>query len=311
MEAILIQLMVIDKRRERAESLRNQLIKIGYSCVHYFAIGGYDTKDIPVIWDNAAVTKCRRIVENTQVVFLHIHNEFAVQFGRDVCENLWVVYYSGGSISEKEIPYLEERREQYRRHCIFSQPIGDDVTQVSWNLKGFLEAVAVDNENSCSILHGYNPRLEAGINLLEMFLPIDIELQTRDLVQLGNSIREFETKLSEIPGIINKIMGLHVTVVDSEVKVEDRYADRMGGKEVESLNLLNGILNHVKCIRKLTLALGDGDISEEDRGEINEELDRIFGLKLQEGKSILEQESGTGFHRIYEKLRDCLLKIVT
>lgn len=197
------------------------------------------------------------------------------------------VCYSGGATA-LEAPRLE-------RCQIEEIPLA----KLRTNIELFLEDVT-KRETLCPesfyLLAGIDPRLEAALDLLYLFLPLDLELQMKDGDQYVEKCKaracELHRQNAEIERLVTKALRL-----ERGPDPEAIEADAKNGKG--TVPLLKTLLTHVEriCTQDVNTALLS-EILGFDR-EISEELGDV-------------QLTGdnAGFHRTYQDFRDQLLASV-
>lgn len=197
----------------------------------------------------------------------------------DLAGDKSIVCYSGGAVSV-EVPKLNKFQ-------IKSLPI----SLLKKNAAKFFDTLA--NESALSLelfygLAGIDPKREASFNLLQMFLPLDIELQLGDLdkcrkqaellIKKEDDERAATTLLHQIYAT-NSIQLPQGTDSNSEVsvKLKDRLmllAKMVATDKAPSLEIVFGY-----------------------------QLDENGNINKQEGSKLREE----GFHKTFESLRDSLL----
>lgn len=74
-------------------------------------------------------------------------------------------------------------------------------------LKKFIEAKATNTIQDLQLaeLCGFNPKLDSALELLQLFLPLDIQLQLGDSDKCKNTATSFDTGKANAHGLLNKV----------------------------------------------------------------------------------------------------------
>jgi hypothetical protein len=190
--------------------------------------------------------------------------------------------YSGGADSVNA-PNLHDLQIEEMPLELFRKQIG-----------AFLERLAHDGQitpEAFYILADFNPKLEATYNLLQMFLPLDLWLQTRDVDECKTQAVLLLKNKDQTAALLSQVIGGPPLSPD---RIEDTHLEDDGPP---------GLLSRLwACAEKLQAA---NDVSR---------LNEVFGYAF--GESILRDSvaasSGLqekGFHMTYEKFRDELFRL--
>lgn len=198
------------------------------------------------------------------------------------------VCYSGGATA-LEAPRLEQCQ-------IDVIPLN----RLRGNIELFIQDVINRGDLSSTsfyLLAGIDPRLEAALNLLYMFLPLDTELQLRDgeqyLQKCEARASELREQVGEIANLIRIALGLEFDPNLAETK--DVVAD--GPSDVE------GAIADLRTLMAHTEKVLDENVTATLLAE-------IFGY-CEEPNLVANNSqpelAKSGFHRTYQNLRDKLL----
>jgi hypothetical protein len=160
-----MKVVVVDHVNARGASLRLAISKLDYKCEHFKNVWGDEDKS-PPIWDQSARTLCKSLLVGQPAVFVHRNNDFAEEFARDLCQELYVIFYSGGGLTANSINYLTDGRNKYPKHCVFPREVHDEVSLTDWDLETCLRELSQGRADFCDRLQHFDRELEAKLNLL-------------------------------------------------------------------------------------------------------------------------------------------------
>lgn len=155
------------------------------------------------------------------------------------------------------------------------------------------------------ILLGSDPSYVACINLLNKFLPLDVELQLGSVEKCREAAHALaeEGQQREVAELFGLITNRRVEFVNGELP-ESGGAGAAAGDALESLR------------RLMQLVRACAGVNGNDGGGDAKQLYEVFGYQFNgEGRRRLDSQSRpvlaeTGFHRTYERLRNKLLAVV-
>lgn len=154
-----LSILIVDHEKKRGENLQRKISENHYSASHYLYVWGNQKSDNPVC-------DSKDFVPVTNVNLVHSNNACAREFIDFILSNhieSWVVEYSGGGLEA-----MGNRPPRTSKHILYPKSIGLDAQFE--NLHEFFEAVSKQQENAGDILLGYNPLLEAKLELLHACL---------------------------------------------------------------------------------------------------------------------------------------------
>jgi hypothetical protein len=277
---------LFDCDAERGKSLETSIRSLDFDAVHREHV--WDIRELAAHPkpDFEDAKKLFWGLVSDDVVLIHANNDFQ-HYWRDFieqrCNDVYVVMYSGGG--------LAKQKQTNPRHFAYPEVVGTNI-DVPWHLKEFLEACARKDSGPFDILLGLDPNLNAAVTILEAFLPLDIELQLGSVSECREKAEALIKQRSELQQIL--------------VNMIQRSGERLavtGEKFAE--------VSEQSCARCLEKLMSFAERVQE--GGVS--LDEVFGFQVDsQGKKVLDGEGKPilplqeeGFHRTYEKLRDCLL----
>lgn len=154
-----LNVLIIDHETDRGNKLKENILSLGYSAVHYRFVWGGEVRANPICDSETYVAVA-------DVNFVHSNNVCSQEFIDFILQkhpNSWVVEYSGGGIEA-----MGNRSPRSPKHLLYPKSVGIDA-QIE-NLAEFLGAVGEKKQNAGEILMGFNPPLEAKLELLHMCL---------------------------------------------------------------------------------------------------------------------------------------------
>ncbi len=177
------------------------------------------------------------------------------------------------------------------------------LTKLRTNIELFFEDVArrgIVCPESFYLLAGIDPRLEAALDLLYFFLPLDIELQLKDGAKYVEKCKaracELREQGAEITRLIRKALGIEFDPNAANLAIE---AVALADDGQGAVSLLKTLLSHSERICTedidelvLTKIFGSGQISDDELKDVDSEPENI------------------GFHQTYKDFRDQLLASV-
>jgi hypothetical protein len=171
------------------------------------------------------------------------------------------------------------------------------------NIEGFFNEVVrrrAITPTAFYVLAGIDPRLEATLALLNLFLPLDIELQLQEdegyVERCKHLARELEEQSDQMAELISQITGQEIS--EKQIKNRDREAVAIAKESGEAVRLLIDLFEHMARIKA----------DNSDRALLVETFGYANGKR--HGGTQPDALVETGFHRTYESLRDHLLAAV-
>jgi hypothetical protein len=169
----------------------------------------------------------------------------------------------------------------------------------------FVEFYLENGRFEADILLGSDPSYVASINLLNKFLPLDVELQLGSVEKCREAAHALtdERQQREVAELFGLVTNRRIEFVDGELR-EPGGAVPAEGDALESLR------------RLMQLARACASVNGNGQGDDAKQLSEVFGYQFNgDGKRRLDSQSRPllsekGFHRTYEGLRNKLLAVV-